>query len=160
MLAEANALTRSRLLALYPVSALKDKWPDQKKKDAAIEWGAQNVELTEIKQFLGEYFSCCKQHIYLFSHQTNLNHLPRFRLPDAEKVSESGDQRHLLYLAEVTYHVVFTDPLGEDPTEELTKKKLHELLARGDSQAAGIIQGAIEEFSQEFALVIRRFLRL
>jgi hypothetical protein len=30
----------------------------------------------------------------------------------------------------------------------------------GDSEAAGIIQSAIEEFSQEFALVIRRFLRL
>jgi ROK family len=52
------------------------------------------------------------------------------------------------------------DPLGDDPSEELTKKKLDELLARSDSQAAGIIQGAIEEFSQEFALVIRRFLKL
>jgi predicted NBD/HSP70 family sugar kinase len=52
------------------------------------------------------------------------------------------------------------DPLGEDSSEELTKRKLDDLLARGDPEAAGIIQGAIEEFSQEFALIIRRFLKL
>jgi hypothetical protein len=52
------------------------------------------------------------------------------------------------------------DPLGEDSSEELTKKRLDDLLARGDPEAAGIIQGAIEEFSQEFALIIRRFLKL
>jgi hypothetical protein len=52
------------------------------------------------------------------------------------------------------------DPLGEEASEELSKKKLDEILARGDTEAAGIIQGAIEEFSQEFALIIRRFLKL
>jgi predicted NBD/HSP70 family sugar kinase len=52
------------------------------------------------------------------------------------------------------------DPLGEAPSEELTKKRLDKLLAEGDAEAAGVIQGAIEEFSQEFAAVIRRFLRL
>jgi hypothetical protein len=52
------------------------------------------------------------------------------------------------------------DPLGEDASEELSKKKLDEILARGDTEAAGIIQGAIEDFSQEFALIIRRFLKL
>jgi len=55
---------------------------------------------------------------------------------------------------------VGADPLGEDASEGLTKKKLDDLLARGDGEAAGIIQGAIEEFSQQFALVIRRFLKL
>jgi hypothetical protein len=52
------------------------------------------------------------------------------------------------------------DPIGTEPSEELSKKKIDELLTRGNSEAAGIIQGAIEDFSQEFALVIRRFLRL
>jgi predicted NBD/HSP70 family sugar kinase len=52
------------------------------------------------------------------------------------------------------------DPLGEDASGDLTKKKLDSLLAGGDGEAAGIIQGAIEEFSQEFALIIRRFLKL
>jgi ROK family protein len=55
---------------------------------------------------------------------------------------------------------VGVDPLGEDASEDLSKKKLDEILARGDTEAAGIIHGAIEEFSQEFALIIRRFLKL
>jgi len=55
---------------------------------------------------------------------------------------------------------VGVDPLGEDVSEELSKKKLDEILARGDTEAAGIIHGAIEDFSQEFALVTRRFLKL
>jgi hypothetical protein len=55
---------------------------------------------------------------------------------------------------------VAPDPLGDEPSDMLSKKKLDELLTRGDTEAAGIIQGAIEEFSQEFALIIRRFLKL
>jgi len=55
---------------------------------------------------------------------------------------------------------VGVDPLGENPSGELSKKELDEIFTRGDTEAAGIIHGAIEEFSQEFALVIRRFLKL
>ena len=55
---------------------------------------------------------------------------------------------------------VGTDPLGEDLSDEIPKKKLDELLTRGDPEAAGIVQGAMEEFSQELAIVIRRFLKL
>jgi predicted NBD/HSP70 family sugar kinase len=52
------------------------------------------------------------------------------------------------------------DPFGETPSEEITKKQLDKLLAEGHEEAAGVIHGAIEEFSQEFAQVIRRFLRV
>jgi predicted NBD/HSP70 family sugar kinase len=52
------------------------------------------------------------------------------------------------------------DPFGDTLTEEITKKQLDKVLAEGDPKAAGVVQGAIEEFSQEFAAVIRRFLRL
>src|SRR6266513_1496970 len=55
---------------------------------------------------------------------------------------------------------VGVDPLGEEASEELSKKKLDAILTRGDAEAAGIIQGAIEDFSQEFAVVIKRFLKL
>jgi len=51
------------------------------------------------------------------------------------------------------------DPLGETPSRDISKKKLDKLLVEGDPEA-GIIQGAIEEFAQELATVIRRFLRL
>jgi ROK family len=52
------------------------------------------------------------------------------------------------------------DPLGDSPSEQVSKKQLDKLLADGDAEAAGLIHGAIEEFSREFAAVIRRFLRL
>src|SRR5207253_7601554 len=51
------------------------------------------------------------------------------------------------------------DPLGDEPSEELSKKKLDAVLSEGDPNAAGIVQGAIEDFAQELALVIRRCLK-
>jgi hypothetical protein len=52
------------------------------------------------------------------------------------------------------------DPLGEQPSEDISKEQLDKLLLEGDSEAAGMVHSAIEEFAQEFAAVIRRFLRL
>lgn len=52
------------------------------------------------------------------------------------------------------------DPFGDIPTDQLSKKQLDEMLTKGDAEAAGIIQGAIEEFSQELSLIIRRFMKL
>ena len=52
------------------------------------------------------------------------------------------------------------DPLGEELGDDLSRKQLDELLDRGGPEAAGIIHGAIEDFSQELALVIRRYLKL
>jgi predicted NBD/HSP70 family sugar kinase len=51
------------------------------------------------------------------------------------------------------------DPFGNEPSDEIPKKALDNLLTKGDPEAAGIVQGAIEDFSQELALVIRRFLK-
>src|SRR5213080_3858975 len=52
------------------------------------------------------------------------------------------------------------DPLGDEPSEDLSKDALDKLLASGEPEAAGIVQSAIEDFSQELALIIRRFLKL
>jgi hypothetical protein len=52
------------------------------------------------------------------------------------------------------------DPLGDEDSEELTKAELDELLLRGEPEAAGLVHAAIEDFSQEFALIIQRFLKL
>jgi hypothetical protein len=74
--------------------------------------------------------------------------------------ASKGAFRQILENWRVALRKVGADPLGDDASEELTKKRLDEMLARGDTEAAGVIHGAIEEFSQEFALVIRRFLKL
>ena len=52
------------------------------------------------------------------------------------------------------------DPLGAEPSFEIPKQKLDQILKEGDPEAAGVVQGAIEEFAQELALVIRRYLKL
>src|SRR5205823_990703 len=52
------------------------------------------------------------------------------------------------------------DPLGEERTEDIGKKQLDALLIKGDPEAAAVVQGAIGDFAQELAIVIRRFLKL
>lgn len=52
------------------------------------------------------------------------------------------------------------DPFGDTPTEEISKAKLDEVLSKGDTEAAGVIQGAIEDFAKELVFVIKRFLKL
>lgn len=54
---------------------------------------------------------------------------------------------------------VADDPLGDTPVTEISKRKLDELLLKGDPETAGLLHGAIEEFANELASVIRRFLR-
>src|SRR5262249_4237641 len=52
------------------------------------------------------------------------------------------------------------DPLGDEPTEDLSKKALDKLLTAGEPEAAGVVQGAIEDFAHELAAGIQRFLKL
>jgi hypothetical protein len=52
------------------------------------------------------------------------------------------------------------DPFGDTPSEDLTKKQFDDALAKGDPEAAGIVHGAVEDYSQELALIIKRFLKL
>jgi len=49
------------------------------------------------------------------------------------------------------------DPFG--PDEAVRKKKLDKALTNGDPKEAGLVQSVIEEFANEFATVVRRFLR-
>jgi hypothetical protein len=53
-----------------------------------------------------------------------------------------------------------SDPFGKTPSDDLSKKDLDQALTNGDGEAAGVVQGAIEDYAQEFALVIRRLLKL
>jgi predicted NBD/HSP70 family sugar kinase len=52
-----------------------------------------------------------------------------------------------------------TDPFGDREINDLGKKELEAILAKGDADAAAVVQSAIEEFAQQLATVIRRFLR-
>lgn len=52
------------------------------------------------------------------------------------------------------------DPLGKKSTKALSKGELDRLLESSDPVAAGLIHSTVEEFAQELATVVRRFLRL
>jgi len=71
-----------------------------------------------------------------------------------------GAFRDLIDNLRKTLRKAGADPFGDEPTEKLSKATLDALLTEGDAEAAGVIQGALEEYAQEFALVIRRYLRL
>lgn len=50
------------------------------------------------------------------------------------------------------------DPLGDNPSADISKSTLDRLLRKGDLEAAGVVLGAIEHFAGELAHVARRFL--
>ncbi|HZR84043.1 MAG TPA: ROK family protein [Candidatus Binatia bacterium] len=52
------------------------------------------------------------------------------------------------------------DPFGDMASEEIGKKTLEAILTKGEPEAAGVVHGAIEDFAQEFAGVVSRFMRL
>ena len=53
-----------------------------------------------------------------------------------------------------------TDPLGDKATAAFSKSELDRLLKDGSPEVAGVIHSAVEDFAQEFATVLRRFMRL
>ncbi len=52
------------------------------------------------------------------------------------------------------------DPLGETPSEAISRRQLDRILAEGDPEAAGLVHGVVEEFAQSLATVVKRLLRL
>ena len=51
------------------------------------------------------------------------------------------------------------DPLGDADTADIGKKKLDKILVGGDTEAAGLVHAAIEDFAKELAAVTSRFLK-
>ena len=51
------------------------------------------------------------------------------------------------------------DPFGDKSSDELSRAKLDVVLKEGEPEAAALIQSAIEDYAQELALVVRRFLK-
>lgn len=51
------------------------------------------------------------------------------------------------------------DPFGGKASEEISKKKLDEILVGNDVEAAAVVHSAVEDFAQALAFVTRRFLK-
>lgn len=51
------------------------------------------------------------------------------------------------------------DAFGGKSTEEISKKKLDEVLSGGEDHACAVLHSAVEDFAQALAYVVRRFMR-
>lgn len=51
------------------------------------------------------------------------------------------------------------DPFGKEPSDEISKKTLDNILIGDDVEASAVVHSAIEDFAQELAYVTRRFLK-
>jgi hypothetical protein len=51
------------------------------------------------------------------------------------------------------------DPFGKEPSENISKKVLDDILVGDDTEASAVVHSAIEDFAQELAYVTRRFLK-
>jgi predicted NBD/HSP70 family sugar kinase len=74
--------------------------------------------------------------------------------------ASKGAFRHILESVRKVLRAAGEDPLGDATSKALSNRELHDLLAKGDPSAAAVVQSAIEQFAQQLAGVIRRFLRL
>lgn len=51
------------------------------------------------------------------------------------------------------------DPLGDEDSDAISKKKLDALLTKAEPEVAAVVQGAIESFAKQLSDVVQRFLR-
>lgn len=51
------------------------------------------------------------------------------------------------------------DAVGKKDTDEISKKTIDDLLVEGDPRAAAVVHTAVEQFAQELAGVVKRFLK-
>jgi hypothetical protein len=119
VLKAASTLDLTRLLGLFPKARLKERWPEVKgtKIDLA-QTLAQQRHRDELMGFVHDNLSCCRQHVYVFSHSEPLKRLPEKDLSSADRVLKVEDQ-HALYLIKVRLDVILRDPLEEDTLEFL-----------------------------------------
>ena len=73
--------------------------------------------------------------------------------------ANKGAFRQILEDVRKTFREEGEDPLGDKPSDEISKKKLDALLAKGDPEAGAVVQSAVENFAQQLASVIKRFLK-
>ena len=51
------------------------------------------------------------------------------------------------------------DPFGDRPSKEIGKSELDEALAKGESEQAGVVHAVVEDFAQDLAFIIGKFLK-
>ena len=108
-----------RLLQLYPVASLRERWPDAKgKKEDICAYVAEHRPRAELIEFVSSDFSCCKQHVHIYPHDGPIHKLPKMVLPNGSHVhGVEGEPQ--IYLIKVRFSVVLKNPPESAETEFL-----------------------------------------
>jgi hypothetical protein len=111
ILQDASTVQVARLLALFPVSRLRQTWPDvgAETKEALCQAVASERPREQITNFVDTNFGCAKQHVYVFDRPKGAD-LPE-TITDGEKVTAIATRA--LYLTKHTRAVVLRDPLEQ-----------------------------------------------
>ena len=113
VLSTATAQDLINLLELFPVSKIKEHWPKVKgRKEDVAKTVVDSEKPSSVVEFVDRYFSCCKQHVYVFGHDGEIKKLPVAGTATGERVHDQLAQNEgsALYLYWAQFSVVLTDP--------------------------------------------------
>lgn len=88
VLSAASTQDLVNLLELFPVGTIKDHWPKKGHKVDVAKDVVASEKRSSIVEFVNQYLSCCKQHIYVFSHENEIKKLPTAGKGAGERVVE------------------------------------------------------------------------
>jgi hypothetical protein len=114
ILSGASVSEVKRLLDLFPATNLWRQWPDvpiiTTKEELSLAIATQG-DFPRIVTFLEENFSACKQHVYIFASDMEIQELPA-KPEGSERMIylDAIGAQAALYLARVQFKVVLTDP--------------------------------------------------
>lgn len=118
LLQNATRQDVKRLLDSFPVSALKDGWPNVKgTKEEICFAAAEEHNLDKIVEFMKKNIARCKRHIYVFS-AASKEVSPLSAVPDVEILDVDGGGRTVA-LTKAVFSIFLKDPLEENTVEFL-----------------------------------------
>ena len=111
MIETATTEELERLLALFPVRALRGEWEHIKgTKDDLCREVVQSFDTGAILKFVAKNFLRCKQHVYVYE-APELDSLPETIAGGG--IREFYDDAEAIYLSRLTHQVLLWDPVEE-----------------------------------------------
>jgi len=113
ILSKATTHDLVNLLDMFPAKTMKEHWPEIKgTKEKMCQQIATEKKSADIVDFVGKYFSRCKLHVHIFSHNAEIKECPPPGPAVGERVREVKDRGSgsALYLYWAEYEGVLTEP--------------------------------------------------
>jgi hypothetical protein len=123
ILESASEEDLKRLLELFPVATLRERWPEIRgTKEELCFAVARRRDPPQLAVFVDQFFSCCKQHVYVFEPTSQQESRPVVNVPDGQMILEVRDETsrpRQLFLVRSKYTVILKEPLEEATLEFL-----------------------------------------